>query len=128
MDLSMARSDVMVDRRLRMANSSPDVKALFNSPAYVYNLENQEEVETYPIAPSLQSVDYWNATTPVATGPGSGPMVRSHRTTASWSNTRLFGQMQKSTVDHRRVHDAIKRGSDSLLEAKLKEQQQQITK
>ncbi|KAK0489566.1 hypothetical protein EDD18DRAFT_587675 [Armillaria luteobubalina] len=33
---------VLGDRRLRLANSSPDVKALFNSPAYIYNFEEHE--------------------------------------------------------------------------------------
>ncbi|EDR15449.1 uncharacterized protein LACBIDRAFT_141174, partial [Laccaria bicolor S238N-H82] len=31
--MDMGRSDLIGDRRLRLANSSPDVKALFNSPA-----------------------------------------------------------------------------------------------
>jgi hypothetical protein len=33
---------LLSERRLRMANSSPDVKALFNAPAYIYNLEALE--------------------------------------------------------------------------------------
>jgi len=73
------------------------VKALFNSPAYIYNLESQEDVETnYLAGPGpVQGVDYWTPLPPI----GSGMPHRSRHT-----------------------QDAIKRGSDSLLEAKLKEQ------
>ncbi|KAH9487156.1 Meiotically up-regulated gene 60 protein [Psilocybe cubensis] len=94
--MDMGRSDVMGDRRLRLANSSPDVKALFNSPAYIYNIEAQEDVETnYIPGPSAPGVDYWTPLPPIGTG-----------------------------MPHRSRHsqDAIKRGSDSLLEAKIKEQ------
>ncbi|KAF9560214.1 cytoplasmic protein [Agrocybe pediades] len=94
--MDMGRSDVMVDRRLRLANSSPDVKALFNSPAYIYNMESQEDADTnyIPGAP-VPGVDYWTPMAPIGTG-----------------------------MPHRSRHsqDAIKRGSDSLLEAKLKDQ------
>ncbi|KAF8168337.1 cytoplasmic protein [Crassisporium funariophilum] len=93
--MDMGRSDLMADRRLRMANSSPDVKALFNSPAYIYNLEAQEDLDTNYIAPPTQGVDYWTALPPIGSG-------MSHRS--------------------RHTQDAIKRGSDSLLEAKIKEQ------
>ncbi|KDR84755.1 hypothetical protein GALMADRAFT_107026 [Galerina marginata CBS 339.88] len=94
--MDMGRSDVMADRRLRLANSSPDVKALFNSPAYIYNMEAQEDVETnYIPGPPVPGVDYWTPLPPI----GTGMPNRS-----------------------RHSQDAIKRGSDSLLEAKLKEQ------
>ncbi|KAJ7293343.1 cytoplasmic protein [Mycena rebaudengoi] len=76
----LGRPDIAGDRRLRLANSSPDVKALFNSPAYIYNLEEHGDPQTYLSGGSL---DYWTPLPPI---------------------------------------DAIKRGSDSLLEAKLKEQ------
>lgn len=49
------------ERRLRLANSSPDVKALFNSPAYIYNLED-EETPTYLPNPGL---DYWSPLPPI---------------------------------------------------------------
>jgi len=64
--MDMGRSDVMVDRRLRLANSSPDVKALFNSPAYIYNIESQEDPETnyIPGAP-VPGVDYWTPMAPI---------------------------------------------------------------
>ncbi|KAH6917634.1 cytoplasmic protein [Coprinopsis sp. MPI-PUGE-AT-0042] len=97
MDLSLARSDVIGDRRLRMASSSPDVKALFNSPAYIYNLSQaeQEDQDTSFIPNSAGSeTDHWTPLPPI----GSGV----HRT--------------------RHSEDAMKRGSDSLLEAKLKDQ------
>ncbi|KAK7463826.1 hypothetical protein VKT23_005763 [Stygiomarasmius scandens] len=83
------------DRRLRLANSSPDVKALFNAPAYIYNLEeNDDNQPAYGRTPG-GSQDYWSALPPI----GSGITSRARQT-----------------------EDALKRGSDSLLEAKLKEQ------
>ncbi|PPR01173.1 hypothetical protein CVT24_006049 [Panaeolus cyanescens] len=94
--MDMGRPDVMAERRLRLANSSPDVKALFNSPAYIYNLEAQEDIDTNYIPGGVQAMDYWQSPmAPIGTG-----------------------------MPHRARHsqDAIKRGSDSLLEAKLKEQ------
>jgi hypothetical protein len=80
------------DRRLRLASSSPDVKALFNAPAYIYNLEEQDDSQAY-MASSSQ--EYWSPLPPI----GSGIPSRARQT-----------------------EEAIKRGSDSLLEAKLKEQ------
>ncbi|KIM48441.1 hypothetical protein M413DRAFT_22936 [Hebeloma cylindrosporum] len=95
--MDMGRSDLMADRRLRLASSSPDVKALFNAPAYIYGHETQEDLETnfIPAGPPVPGLDYWTPLPPIGTG-----------------------------MPHRSRHsqDAIKRGSDSLLEAKLKEQ------
>ncbi|KAJ7139889.1 hypothetical protein C8R44DRAFT_606260 [Mycena epipterygia] len=90
----LGRPDIAGDRRLRLANSSPDVKALFNSPAYIYNLEEHGDL---PQASYLSggSLDYWTPLPPIGSG-------IPHRT--------------------RHTEDALKRGSDSLLEAKLKEQ------
>jgi hypothetical protein len=68
MDLSLARSDVIGDRRLRMASSSPDVKALFNSPAYIYNLAQaeQEDQDTNFIPHSAGSeTDHWTPLPPI---------------------------------------------------------------
>ena len=63
-----------------MANSSPDVKASFNAPAYVYNLEDHEEAQNNNFVqqsdygqaseygqPSdySQHSDYWTPTTPL---------------------------------------------------------------
>ena len=44
--MDMGRPDLRLlsERRLRLANSSPDVKALFNAPAYIYNLEAASSV------------------------------------------------------------------------------------
>ncbi|KAF8922320.1 cytoplasmic protein [Mucidula mucida] len=80
------------ERRLRLANSSPDVKALFNSPAYIYKLEDEDNQGAY--LPN-HNLDYWSPLPPI----GSGIPSRTRTT-----------------------EDALKRGSDSLLEAKLKEQ------
>ncbi|PCH33436.1 cytoplasmic protein [Wolfiporia cocos MD-104 SS10] len=88
-------SEAMIDRRLRMASSSPDVKALFNnSPAYIYHLEEEDDFESQPNYVPGPSTDYW---TPL---PAIGSGVPSR---------------------HRYGEDALKRGSDSLLEAKLKD-------
>ncbi|KAF8898349.1 cytoplasmic protein [Infundibulicybe gibba] len=91
--MDMGRPDPAGDRRLRLASSSPDVKALFNSPAYIYNLEDRDGTDTNFIP--NPTIDYWTPLPPIGTG-----------------------------IPHRTRHseDAIKRGSDSLLEAKLKEQ------
>jgi len=63
--MDMGRSDIMADRRLRLANSSPDVKALFNSPAYIYNLETQEDVDSSYMNTPVQGVDYWTPLAPI---------------------------------------------------------------
>ncbi|KAJ7783528.1 cytoplasmic protein [Mycena maculata] len=89
----LGRPDIVGDRRLRLANSSPDVKALFNSPAYIYNLEEHGDPQASYLSGS--SLDYWTPLPPIGSG-------IPHRT--------------------RHTEDALKRGSDSLLEAKLKEQ------
>jgi len=81
-------SDILGDRRLRLANSSPDVKALFNAPAYIYDLEGSEDSH------SAYSQDYWTPLPPI----GSGLASRARHT-----------------------EDALKRGSDSLLESKIKD-------
>ncbi|KIK71273.1 hypothetical protein GYMLUDRAFT_66480 [Collybiopsis luxurians FD-317 M1] len=83
------------DRRLRLASSSPDVKALFNAPAYIYNLEEQDDGQGAYIPNSSQ--DYWTPMPPIGSG-------------------------IPSSASARQTEDALKRGSDSLLEAKLKEQ------
>ncbi|GBE78141.1 hypothetical protein BKA93DRAFT_733553 [Sparassis latifolia] len=90
-------SEAMIDRRLRLASSSPDVKALFNnSPSYIYHVEEEEDVEPQPnYVPGPSSSDYWTPLPPI----GSGVPHRA-----------------------RHVEEALKRGSDSLLEAKLKDQ------
>jgi hypothetical protein len=90
----LGRPDIAGDRRLRMANSSPDVKALFNSPAYIYNLEEHVDPQASAYLAG-NSLDYWTPLPPIGSG-------IPHRT--------------------RHTEDAVKRGSDSLLEAKLKEQ------
>lgn len=67
--MDMGRSDFMAERRLRMANSSPDVKALFNSPAYIYNLEAQGDGSidsTFNmVTPVQQDMDYWTPLAPI---------------------------------------------------------------
>lgn len=53
-------SDALVDRRLRMASSSPDVKALFNnSPSYIYNLENEDTLQNQSPYDHGMPNDYW---------------------------------------------------------------------
>ncbi|KAI9572663.1 cytoplasmic protein [Boletus coccyginus] len=87
-------SEILGDRRLRLANSSPDVKALFNAPAYIYDLEDHEDSQS-AYGPPGTGLDYWTPLPPI----GSGIASRTRNT-----------------------EDALKRGSDSLLESKIKEQ------
>ncbi|KAJ7225753.1 cytoplasmic protein [Mycena pura] len=89
----LGRPDIAGDRRLRLANSSPDVKALFNSPAYIYNLEDHGDRQANYMPGN--SLEYYAPLPPIGSG-----------------------------IPHRTRHseDAIKRGSDSLLEAKLRDQ------
>ncbi|KAI0651635.1 cytoplasmic protein [Trametes meyenii] len=89
-------SESMIDRRLRMASSSPDVKALFNnSPSYIYHLEEEDDYDVQSNYAPGTSNEYWPPMAPIGTG-------MHHRTLTA--------------------EDAIKRGSDSLLESKLKDQ------
>ncbi|KAI0757224.1 cytoplasmic protein [Daedaleopsis nitida] len=89
-------SESMIDRRLRLASSSPDVKALFNnSPSYIYHLEEEDDYDSQNYVPG-SSNEYWPPMPPI----GSNVPHRTHHT----------------------AEDALKRGSDSLLEAKLKDQ------
>jgi hypothetical protein len=51
-----------------MASSSPDVKALFNSPAYIYNLDEQEDAQsTHESATDAYdpNADYWTPLPPI---------------------------------------------------------------
>lgn len=59
--MDLGRSEVVGDRRLRLANSSPDVKALFNSPAYVYNLD--DSADSGYMAGAIS--DYWTPLAPI---------------------------------------------------------------
>jgi hypothetical protein len=55
----------MGDRRLRMANSSPDVKALFNSPAYIYELEQPEPPIPSYLHGNGHGLDSWTPLPPI---------------------------------------------------------------
>ncbi|KAG1766473.1 cytoplasmic protein [Suillus occidentalis] len=94
--VELTRSEILGDRRLRMANSSPDVKALFNAPAYIYDLEEHEDSQS-AYGPPGTGLDYWTPLPPITQGTGM-------------------------TTRQRNTEDALKRGSDSLLESKIKEQ------
>jgi hypothetical protein len=62
--MDMGRSDAVDrDRRLRLANSSPDVKALFNAPAYIYNLDEHGDPET-TFMPE-PAIEYWTPMPPI---------------------------------------------------------------
>ncbi|KAH8100546.1 cytoplasmic protein [Cristinia sonorae] len=91
-------SESMIDRRLRMASSSPDVKALFNnnsSPSYIYHVEEEDDyLDPQPNYVPGPATDYWQPMAPI----GSGVPART-----------------------RQSDDSLKRGSDSLLESKLKD-------
>jgi hypothetical protein len=49
-----------------LANSSPDVKALFNAPSYIYDLEEQEDPQAN-LVPGGASLDYWTPLPPIVT-------------------------------------------------------------
>lgn len=58
-------SEAMIDRRLRLASSSPDVKALFNnSPSYFYqHVEEEEDYDAQPnYVPGTLNSEYWPPT------------------------------------------------------------------
>lgn len=93
--VELSRSEILGDRRLRLANSSPDVKALFNAPPYIYDLDEREDSQSAYGPPGSTGLDYWTPLPPI----GSGIAARSRNT-----------------------EDALKRGSDSLLESKIREQ------
>ena len=60
-------SESMIDRRLRLASSSPDVKALFNnSPSYFYHLEEEEDYDSQPnYMPGGSNNEYWPPMAPI---------------------------------------------------------------
>lgn len=99
-----------VERRLRLASSSPNVKALFdNSPAtYSYSIDDDDD-STYMTPQS----DYWH--------PLPLPIVCFD--VYSDSVQRLITSLKGSGIPGRARHqeDAAKRGSDSLLESKIKD-------
>ncbi|KDQ13625.1 hypothetical protein BOTBODRAFT_111266 [Botryobasidium botryosum FD-172 SS1] len=90
-------SEGFVERRIRLASSTPDVKALFNnSPSYVYKLPEQDESEDT-----------------LSSSKGRHSSHSSYSSYAHGSGLSLHGP--------RALDDILKRGSDSLLESKLKE-------
>ena len=57
-------SESMIDRRLRLASSSPDVKALFNgSPSYIYHVEEEDDYDQPNYVPG--PADYWSMSNPM---------------------------------------------------------------
>lgn len=55
----------MIDRRLRLASSSPDVKALFNgSPSYISYVEEEEDYDQPNYIPG-PATDYWASLAPI---------------------------------------------------------------
>lgn len=116
MDLSLIRSDVIGDRRLRLANSSPDVKALFNNPTYIYNLPpaEPEEQEANYIAGSGpgSEVDHWTPLPPIVralslpsnsvgltlfTGYGGAPDTAQRRRHQAWLRLFARGKVEGTT-------------------------------
>ena len=103
----------MIDRRLRLASSSPDVKALFNgSPSYIYHLEEEDDYDQPSYLPG-PSTDQWTPLPPIPSGERS---LRHARSVLMHSS-----QGSQLPIRPRQSEDALKRGSDSLLEAKLKD-------
>lgn len=106
-------SEILGDRRLRLANSSPDVKALFNAPAYIYDLEDHEDSQS-AYGPPGTGLDYWTPLPPIVS-------FCFNATTGSLLTGSIY-QGSGITSRTRNTEDALKRGSDSLLESKIKEQ------
>lgn len=54
------------DRRIRLASSTPDVKALFNNPSYVYKLPEHDETDDvgfergYAVSGPPLAADMWS--------------------------------------------------------------------
>lgn len=70
------------ERRLRMANSSPDVKALFNAPAYIYNVEEDDNQGPYLPNPPLE---YWSPLPPIVSHSCRIPSIPfSYHSTGIW--------------------------------------------
>ncbi|KAG9101165.1 hypothetical protein FRC06_003301 [Ceratobasidium sp. 370] len=94
------RSTDGYERRIRLASSTPDVKALFNNPSYVYKLPEHDETDDAGFERNYVS----------------GPPL----TTDMWSPPLHF-RAGFPLTHSRAMEDSVKRGSDSLLESKLKE-------
>ncbi|KAF8316159.1 hypothetical protein DL93DRAFT_2030902, partial [Clavulina sp. PMI_390] len=96
-----------LNRRIRMASSTPDVKSLFNSPANRYRAPEQRvfdgPLNEYRNGNNDYSLnDHWMAATP----------TNSHV-------AGFHGYAPPRALAH--ADDAYKRGSDSAIEAKLRE-------
>ncbi|KAI0307582.1 cytoplasmic protein [Multifurca ochricompacta] len=106
-----SRPEPMMDRRLRLANSSPDVKALFNnSPSYIYHLEEaQESLDSQPSYAPAPVNDYWAPQPPIAR---HGRFLSMSHANDDPTLSSIPGRM--------RADDS--RGSDPLSEAKFKDQ------
>lgn len=101
-------------RPVRMANSTPDVKALFKNAGYVLpeGEETEERTSRYSAVSYRPPSDYWPQ--PVAVScPGCSE--------TAWADGRAILQGRPGLINAPRDEEALKRGSDSLLEAKLKE-------
>lgn len=118
--VELSRSEILGDRRLRLANSSPDVKALFNAPAYIYDLEEREDSQSAYGPPGTAGLDYWTPLPPIVSDIFVPfPVALSD---ALYLTTIAHPQGTGITARSRNTEDALKRGSDSLLESKIKEQ------
>src|SRR5260221_7769115 len=106
-----SRPEPIMDRRLRLANSSPDVKALFNnSPSYIYHLEEaQESLDSQPSYAPAPVNDYWAPQPPIAR----------HGRFLSMSHANDDPTL--SSIPGRLLGDDT-RSSDPLLDAKFKDQ------
>ncbi|KAI0296599.1 hypothetical protein BC826DRAFT_1091014 [Russula brevipes] len=106
-----SRPEPMMDRRLRLANSSPDVKALFNnSPSYIYHLEEaQESLDSQPSYAPAPVNDYW----------APQPPIGRHGRFLSMSHANDDPTL--SSIPGRLRGDDT-RASDPLSEAKFKDQ------
>ncbi|KAH9964452.1 hypothetical protein BC827DRAFT_1259521 [Russula dissimulans] len=103
-----SRPEPMMDRRLRLANSSPDVKALFNNPTYIYHLEEaQESLDSQPSYAPAPVNDYW----------APQPPIRHHGRFLSMSHANDDPTLSNIPG---RLRGDDNRASDLLSEAKLR--------
>jgi len=96
-----------------MANSTPDVKALFSNPGYglAEGEGTDDRTARYSSASYRPQSDYWPQ--PVA-------VSSSGCSETSWTDGRSILQGRPGLINAPRDEDALKRGSDSLLDAKLR--------
>lgn len=134
---SLTESDGL-DRRIRMASSTPDVKALFNSPAHRYRAPEQR----VPEQDEFDDASFYSRSSISSAGANNNGGLHEYSASLSdyssvndyslndhWMNSSTPTNAHGAGFQHGYVpprslahaDDAYKRGSDSAIEAKLRE-------